>query len=308
MARRVVTVTAIKNTGNHDMHIGNYRLLRLLDEGRYTEVWLGEHIDLKKKVVVKILIPQKLGRSNERLCIKKRFHREARILAQLDHPHIVQVFDYGEEYGLAYFAMEYAPYGSLAQRHRLGERLPLPIVRSYTSQVGRAIHYIHIKGLIHRDIKPQNMYLRTRNMVLLGDFGLAIRIHNSFYSHLIWQFGGTRAYMAPEQEQGEPCPASDQYAFATIVFEWLTGCSPFYGTAEQIAWQRKNLSPPSARAMVPEIPAAIDRVVLTALQKTPGRRFKTMLDFTRAFEEACKRAIVRLPYYSPTNDSSRVDL
>ena len=76
---------AYKIMGNHDMHIGNYRLLRLLDEGRYTEVWLGEHIDLKKKVVVKILIPQKLGRSNERLCIKKHFHREARILAQLDH-------------------------------------------------------------------------------------------------------------------------------------------------------------------------------------------------------------------------------
>src|SRR5258708_26372457 len=152
---------AYKNMGNLDMYIGNYRLLRLLDEGRYTEVWLGEHIDLKKEVVVKILIPQKLGRSNERLCIKKRFHREARILAQLDHPHIVQVFDYGEEYGLAYFVMEYAPYGSLAQRHRLGERLPLPIVRSYASQVRRAIHYIRIHALIQRDIKPQNTHLRT---------------------------------------------------------------------------------------------------------------------------------------------------
>ena len=284
-------IRAFKNTGNHDMHIGNYRLLHLLDEGRYTEIWLGEHIDLKKKVVVKILIPQKSGGSNERFCIKKRFHREAHLLAQLNHPHIVQVFDYGEEYGLPYFVMEYAPYGSLAQRHRLGERLPLTIVRSYTSQVGRAIHYIHTQGLIHRDIKPQNMFLRTRNMVLLGDFGLAIRIHNSFYSHLIWQFGGTRAYMAPEQEQGVPCPASDQYAFATIVFEWLTGYSPFYGTAEQIAWQRKNLSPPSTRAMVPEIPAAVDRVVLTALQKKSGHRFKTMLDFTLAFDEACKRAM-----------------
>src|SRR5260370_33930392 len=84
---------AYKNMGNHDMHIGNYRLLHLLDEGRYTEVWLGAHIDLKKKGVVKILIPQKLGRSNARLCINKRFHREGRILAQLDHPNIPQGFD-----------------------------------------------------------------------------------------------------------------------------------------------------------------------------------------------------------------------
>ena len=292
MSRRAVIVTKMSNQAKL---IGNYRLLHLLNQGRYTDVWLGEHIDLKKKVAIKILIPQEIHDSNERLCAKKRFHREARILAQLNHPYIVQVFDYGEEYGLPYFVMEYAPYGSLARRHRLGERLPLPTVRSYTSHVGRAIHYIHTQGLIHRDIKPQNMFLRTRNLILLGDFGLAIRIHNSFYSHMIWQFGGTRAYMAPEQEQGEPCPASDQYAFATIVFEWLTGCSPFHGTAEQITWQRKNLSPPSTRALVPEIPAAVDRVVLTALQKTPGHRFKTMLDFTLAFEEACRPVMVRLP-------------
>src|SRR5216684_3038671 len=299
-----------KNMKKDHMRIGKYQLLELLGVGRYTDVWLAERIDLKKKVAIKILFPQEIRAGNARLRAKKLFFNEAQTLAQLAHPHIVQAFDYEEEeeHGWSYFVMEYAPYGSLADRHGPGELLPLSTVKDYTSQMGRAIHYIHSQGLIHRDIKPQNMFLKTRGLVLLGDFGLVMRNHGRFYPWMKMEFGGTRVYMAPEQEGGEPCPASDQYAYATIVFEWLTGCSPFYGTAEQIAWQRKNLSPPSARAMVPEVPAAVDRVVLTALQKTPGRRFKTMLDFTRAFEEACKRAIVRLPYYSPTNDSSRVDL
>jgi serine/threonine protein kinase len=176
----------------------------------------------------------------------------------------------------------------------------------YTSQMGRAIHYIHSQGLIHRDIKPQNMFLKTGNVVLLGDFGLIMRDRSRDYPRKYWEFGGTRAYMSPEQEQGEPCPASDQYSFATIVFEWLTGYSPFYGTAGEIAWQRKNLSPPSMRAMVPELPAAIERVVLTALHKNPDRRFKTMLDFTLEFEEACKPVIVRLPYYASASRSHRM--
>lgn len=289
-----------------DMQIGKYRLLNRLHGGRYSDVWLAEHLGLKKKVAIKILLTQEISDSDERLYAKKRFYREAQTLARLDHPHIVQVFDSGEEAGRPFFVMEYAPYGSLARRHPLGERLPLLAIRTYTSQVGRAIHHIHTQGLIHRDIKPQNMFLRTRSMVLLGDFGLVMHARNRLYSYMIWEFGGTRAYMAPEQEMGEPCQASDQYAFATIVFEWLTGCSPFYGTAEEIAWQRKHFLPPSMRAIVPEIPPAVERVVLTALEKMPNRRFRTMLDFTLAFEEACSPVIVRLPYHTPVSRSHRV--
>lgn len=289
-----------------DMQIGKYRLLNRLHGGRYIDVWLAEHLGLKKKVAIKILLTQEISDSDEHLYAKKRFYREAQALARLDHPHIVQAFDSGEEAGRPFFIMEYAPYGSLARRHPLGERLPLPVIRTYISQVGRAINYIHSQGLIHRDIKPQNMFLRTRSMVLLGDFGLVMHARNRLYSYMIWEFGGTTAYMAPEQEIGEPCQASDQYAFATVVFEWLTGCSPFYGTAEEIAWQRKHLSPPSMRTIVPEIPAAVERVVLTALQKMANHRFRTMLDFTLAFEEACRPAIVRLPYNTPVSRSHRV--
>jgi serine/threonine protein kinase len=297
-----------KNMSNHDMRIGKYRLLTLLSERRYTDVWLAEHIDLKKKVAIKILFPQDVRAGDERLRAKKQFFKEARTLAQLSHPNIVQAFEYGveEKHGWPYFVMEYAPYGSLKRRHRPGEQLPLSTVRAYTSQVGRAIHYVHTRGLIHRDIKPQNMFLKTRSLVLLGDFGLVMRKHYKYYPRMMWEFGGTRAYMAPEQERGEPCPASDQYAFATTVFEWLTGYRPFYGTAGEIAWRRENLAPPSMRAIAPEIPAAVERVVLTALHKTPDRRFKTILDFTLEFEEACKPVIATQLYDMSASRSRRV--
>ncbi len=287
--------------------IDRYRLLDLLSRRRYTDVWLAEHIDLNKKVAIKMLFPQEVRAGNERLRAQKHFFNEAQTLAQLAHPNIVQAFEYGEEeeHGWPYFVMEYAPYGSLADRHCPGEQLPLSTVRAYTSQIGRAIHYVHTQGLIHRDIKPQNMFLKTRSLVLLGDFGLVMHHHGRYYPRLKLDFGGTWLYMAPEQEIGEPCPESDQYAFATIVFEWLTGRSPFYGNREELAWQRKNLFPPSMRAIVPEIPADVERVVLTALQKATNRRFKTMLDFTMEFEEACRSAIVRMPYDVSASRSHR---
>jgi len=117
---------------------------------------------------------------------------------------------------VALFRDGIAPYGSLADRYYPGEKLPLSTVKAYTSQIGRAIHYVHTQGLIHRDIKPQNMYLKTRSFVLLGDFGLAMPKPSKYYPRLKWDFGGTWLYMAPEQEGGEPCPQSDQYSFATF--------------------------------------------------------------------------------------------
>ena len=265
-------------------------MLELLSEGHHSDVWFAERIDIRKKVAIKMLFPQAVRAGNARLLAKKLFFNEAQTHAQLTHPHIVQVFDYEkeEEHGWSYFVMEYAPFGSLADRYAPGERLSLSTVRSYTSQIGRAIHYIHTQGFIHRDIKPQNMFLKMRNSVVLGDFGLAMGFQGKRYPWLKMEFGGTRIYMAPEQEGGEPIPASDQYAYATVVFEWLTGYWPFYGDAKELAWQGRHLSPPLIRELVPEVPAAVERVVLTALDKSPNRRFKTMLDFTLEFEEACQ--------------------
>ena len=126
-----------------DFRIGKYRLLELLSEGRYTDVWLAERIDIRKKVAIKILFPQEVRAGNARLFAKKLFFNEAQTLAQLTHPHLVQIFDYEEEeqHGWSYFVMEYAPFGSLADRYAPGERLPLSTVKSYTSQMGRAMHY-----------------------------------------------------------------------------------------------------------------------------------------------------------------------
>ena len=299
---------------NH-FRLGKYRLLDLLYEGHHTEVWLAENLSIRKEVAIKILIPQEVRAGDARLFIRKLFFNEAQTLARLTHPHIVQVFDYenGEENGWPHMIMEYAPFGSLFDRYALGERLSLSTVRSYTNQMGRAIHYIHMQGLIHRDIKPQNMFLKTRNVVLLGDFGLVTRIHGKHYPWTKMEFGGTRIYMAPEQEGGEPVPASDQYAYATVVFEWLTGCWPFHGTAKELSWKRRHLAPPLLRDIVPEIPAPVEWVVLKALDKSPDRRFESMLDFTLAFEDACQQPdknVYDIPagQFTPIRSSDRNDV
>src|SRR5262249_30085070 len=145
--RYVREYTSLENESlSKDMtQLGRYRLLGLMSERNVTDIWLAEHIDLKKRVAIKMLFPQEVRAGNERLRAKKLFFNEARTLAQLAHPHVVQVFDYGEqeEYGWPYFVMEYAPYGSLADRYYQREKLPLSTVKAYTSQIGRTIHYVH---------------------------------------------------------------------------------------------------------------------------------------------------------------------
>lgn len=256
---------------------------------------------------MKILYLNEIRDKKERQLAEERFRQEAWTLAQMDHPHIVQAIDYGEEKDTRYLVTEYAPYGSLSHRHPLGERLPLTLVRSYARHIGSALDYLHAQGLIHRDIKPGNMLLGTRNRVLLGDFGLVIRNPRMERSQIYWECGGTRVYMAPEQFRGEPCPASDQYALALVMYEWLTGCSPFDGSVEEATWQRLHFPMPSLRTFAAEIPVTIDRVILTALQRSPYQRYARARDFIQAFEEACEEAcrpapkpapVVRLPYYT----------
>src|SRR5439155_23219890 len=154
---------------------------------------------------------------------------EARTLAHLRHPHSVQVLDFGLEGMTAFLVMDYAPNGTLRQRHPTGTLLPLDTVVTYVRQVAEALQYAHQEKLIHHDIKPENMLLGRSNEVLLSDFGIAIVAQSSRYSG-DQEVGGTIAYMAPEQLQGKAVPASDQYALGIVVYEWLSGDRPFHGS------------------------------------------------------------------------------
>jgi predicted ATPase/class 3 adenylate cyclase/DNA-binding CsgD family transcriptional regulator len=259
--------------------LGHYRLLRLIGRGSFAEVYLGEHLHLGTQAAIKVLHAQLSGDASEQL------RREARTMARLMHPHIVRVLDFGVEDGLPFLVMEYAPGGSLRQRHPKGTQLPTDAVVSYVKQIAEALHYIHAQKLIHRDVKPENMLLGSHDEVLLTEFDLAI-ITQSSRSQQTQEAAGSVIYMAPEQLTGKPRAASDQYALGVVVYEWFCGDPPFSGSVQQIATQHLSAPPPSLRAKVPTIPSALEQVVLKALNKDHALRFPNVQAFALALEEA----------------------
>jgi serine/threonine protein kinase len=250
--------------------LGNYRLLNVIGQGGFADVYLGEHIHLNTLAAIKVLQMRLAGNNLE------QFRNEARIIANLAHPNIVHVLDFGIEENTPYLVMEYANNGTLRQRNPKGMPLsPLSIV-PYLQQTAGALQYAHDRKLVHRDIKPENMLRGSNNQVLLSDFGLDL-ITQSTGSRSSREMGGTVPYMAPEQLQGRPRPASDQYSLGIVVYEWLSGDRPFHGTFTEIASQQMLVSPPPLRNRIAGISPGIEQVVLRALAKDPQQRFASII-------------------------------
>src|SRR6266849_6093139 len=184
--------------------LGNYRLLRLLGRGGFAEVYLGEHVYLKRRAALKILHTSLEDEGVD------QFLTEAQTLARLTHPHIVHVFDFAVEQGTPFLAMDYAPRGTLRQLHPRGSCLSLPTTVSYVKQVAAALQYAHNHQVIHRDVKPENILLGSNQDVLLSDFGISV-LAPSAEQLSTQELAGTIPYMAPEQLRGKPSFASDQY-------------------------------------------------------------------------------------------------
>ncbi|MEO8956473.1 MAG: serine/threonine-protein kinase, partial [Ktedonobacteraceae bacterium] len=258
---------------------GNYKLISYLGDGSFADVYLGEHVYLKKPVAVKVLRVQ-LPNSD-----RESFFIEARTVANLAHPHIVQVLDCGVEERVPYLVMNYASHGTLRQRHPEHTVLSSTIVLSYVKQIASALQYAHDRKLIHRDVKPHNILLGPEYELWLSEFGLVIIAHSTM-SQVTQNTGGTPSYMAPEQFIGKTCPASDQYALAVMAYEWLCGERPFQGSHSELFNQHTFASVPSLREKTPTISPAIEEVVLTALAKDPRRRFASVQAFANALEQA----------------------
>src|SRR5579862_890612 len=220
--------------------IGNYRLLQVLGNGSFANVYLGKHLYLKTEVAIKVLC----GNINEDSI--ERFMIEASRLRELEHPHIVRILDIGLEDGFPYLIMEYAPFGTLRKRHPQGERVPLATVISYAQQIASSLDYADKHNLIHRDLKPENLLIGADERILLSDFGIALPMHHT-ESMSVQTIGGTLAYMAPEQIRGKPRPASDQYALAVMIYEWLTGNRPFSGSVAELLAQHLFVEPTPLR-------------------------------------------------------------
>ncbi len=259
--------------------IGNYRIVRLLGEGGFAEVYLGEHIHLGTAAAIKVLHTQLASDETA------QFRDEARLIASLDHPNIVRVLDYGLADKTPYLVMSYAPNGTLRQLHKRKELVPLASIVTYVRQVADALNYAHQQRLVHRDVKPENMLVGRHNEILLSDFGIAFVSQSSRYQGT-HDIVGTVSYMAPEQIRGRPRPASDQYSLAVVVYEWLTGERPFHGSFTEIAVQHTLAPPPPLRDKLPSIAPEVEYVVLTALAKEPEQRFATIRAFSNALQQA----------------------
>src|SRR5437899_2325636 len=250
--------------------LGNYQLISLLGEGGFAEVYLGEHVYLGTNAAIKVLRTQLTSDARE------NFRIEARTIANLIHPNIVRVLEFGVEGDTPYLVMDYAPNGALRQRHPKGTAVPLPTIIPYVRQVAAALQYAHDQKLIHRDVKTENMLLGRQNEVLLSDFGLALVAQSTRLQDL-QVTAGTIAYMAPEQIQGKPRPASDQYSLGIIVYEWLSGTKPFQGSLTEVVSQQLAIPPEPLREKNASISPAVESVVMKALAKDPKERFATIL-------------------------------
>jgi serine/threonine protein kinase len=259
--------------------IGHYRLIRRLGKGGFAEVYLGEHVYLKTHNAIKLLHVQLSAKTQQ------DFINEARIIARLEHPHIVHVLDFGIEGETPFLVMSYAPNGSLRQRYPHGTLVPLEQVIDLVLQAAAALDYAHQFRLIHRDIKPENMLIGQQNQLMISDFGLALTVRNSS-SQAAAGMGGTVSYMAPEQLQGRVRFASDQYALGIVVYEWLCGELPFSGSFAEIAGQHVLTPPASLRERLPDLPPALEQVVFKALQKDPHQRFASSTEFALALRLA----------------------
>jgi serine/threonine protein kinase len=259
--------------------LGNYRIIRLLGQGGFADVYLGEHIHLRTQAAIKVL-QVRLVESNI-----QSFLNEARTIAHLVHPYIIRVLDFGVEASTPFLVMDYAPRGTFRQRFLQGKPLPPTALFPYIKQAAAALQYAHDKKLIHRDVKPENMLLGPSDEVLLSDFGFALM--QTSIPRVLSETAGTASYMAPEQLEGKPQPASDQYSLGIIAYEWLAGTCPFQGNFMEIASQHMLTEPPSLVERVPGLSTEVARVVMTALEKEPDRRFPSVSDFAQALEHAC---------------------
>jgi serine/threonine protein kinase len=280
-----------------DQHIGNYRLTRRIASGGMADVYLASHIYLQTQVAVKILHSW-MSEYEE-----KAFLQEARIIAGLNHPHIIRIVDFGvdtnDNRSFAYLVMEYAS-SSLANLYPVGTPVPFATIRTYVSDIASALNYAHEQGVVHRDVKPSNILLSVNDTVLLSDFGIATFINADKESTLDRTITGTPIFMAPEQIMGKARPASDQYALGIMVYEWLCGFPPFTGSTTQLFAQQMNMAPPPLRSRLSSISPEVEQVVFIALAKKPEDRFSNINAFANALSTALRSAeSIPLPLTGP---------
>jgi eukaryotic-like serine/threonine-protein kinase len=279
--------------------LGHYRLLKVIGSGGMGEVYLAEDKRIGRRVAIKVIrtevSPYPDVRATQQAA--RLFQREMKAITALDHPHILPLYDFGEETihknTLIYMVMPFRREGSLAdwlQQHSSSELLLPEDVAHFIRQAADALQDAHDHQLIHLDVKPSNFLIRSRTSgpnlpdVLLADFGIAKFMTATATSSQ--SIRGTPAYMAPEQWDGQPVETTDQYSLAVTAYQLLTGRPPFLGGPGRVMRQHFTAQPEPPSTFNSRIPPALDAVILRALAKKPEARFTSITDFARAFQQA----------------------
>lgn len=263
--------------------IGPYRITNQVGQGGMATVYKAYQAAMDRYVAVKVL-PSQLADSAE---FTGRFHQEARIIANLEHPHILPVFDYGEDEGVSYLVMRYLEAGTLKDKVDQGT-LPLAEVDRLFTQLAGALAYAHEHGVIHRDLKPSNVLVDAQGNVFLTDFGIARLLEGNSKFTQTDAIMGTPAYISPEQAQGQRADQrSDIYSLGIILYEMVTGQVPFTAdTPLAVIFKHVSEPLPLPSSLKPDIAPDIERLLLKALAKNPHDRFQSVAEFVAAWKEA----------------------
>ncbi len=250
-----------------------YQLDKQLGEGGMAIVYQASDLMLERTIAVKIL-RKDFSKSK---AFQERFKEEARAAANLTHPNIVTVHDFGFDNNRLFIVMEHVPGTDLKQIIKKSGSLPIDQASRLFIQACAGIGYAHRAGLIHCDIKPHNMLITPDHRLKVTDFGIAralASIKHDEQSQAIW---GSPAYFSPEQAAGRaPSPASDVYSLGIVLFEMLTGELPFTDPSPQeLALLHRYEAPPSAREINPEISAELEEIIVKVLSKEPSSRYRT---------------------------------
>lgn len=297
--------------------LGTCEIQKLLGQGSMGAVFLAQQSHPQRPVVVKVVSPATMQTPGQREQFLERFRQEIKVISALEHAHIVPIYEYGEQNGLAYFVMPFINGGTLQGILAQGEPLKLPLIASYLDQMAAAIDYAHERGIIHRDVRPTNVLLNSEGSLMLRDFGMVkivIERHSS-QMRLLKSASpiGSLEYMAPEQVMGDVIDArADLYSLGVILYQMVTGITPFNGgTPIQIATQLVQASPPSPRQFRADLPAAAEQVILQALAKRCQDRFARTLDFANAFRASLTFAGIlqeSLPVYLSAEKSTALSM